>query len=484
MSNPNILFKGIPRSPTRGYTKRYLEAVKPDVVVVPCTGSFALAYVAREAGILGKNIFCGDISLYSTALGRAFMNQDWRLDIKETAPDSAQLIAPYLTDPLSKAAAILWMIRLLQYEPRGKKPQTRHKGSFQTELQRNIAVYIQQIKTQIAEYGDLLTGITYQAQDMWLTLEQFKSNPKAVLLTNPPRYTGGYDRMFAGIDGVFDWDQPEASQFTEKDYGRLMDTLAHEPAHTLMYYATQGEDPAPQWNTGHHQWKSLFADLPNNKGAAAAINWIVGNHDAIKVDANRARIYEGKPKFALFKGEVKPTSELRAVKVDKVTGDYYRDLFIHKLPGSVTEVYVGLLLDGYLMGIIGLHLADMRRGKVIKKGEKVLDHCASVTFAFTAPQERYKLLHKLTLGSLISTWFWDDILGQEKTFDLDGAPKHVKTTMLTQHPENKTARGIMKLDTREEQADGTYKLTYSTATLSRTREETLVWWLSKFAGEK
>lgn len=476
MSNPNILFKGIPRGATRGYTRQYLEAVKPDAVVIPCTGSFALAYVAREASVPAHRIVCGDISLYSTALGYAFMGKDWRLELKDHP--EAELIKPYLADPVSKAAAVLFMVRLLQYQPRGKRPQNRHNASFQRELRKNVFDYIQQLREQIAEYAELLHGLSYLLQDMWVTMEQHMGNPNAVLLTNPPRYTGGYDRMFAGIDSVFDWDVPEASQFTEKDYSRLMEMLGAQPAHTLMYYATQGEDPAPMWGS---PWKSLFADLPASLGKAAAINWIVANHDPISVEANRPRIPEPKAKFKLFDGQIKPESVLTAVKVDKITGDYYRDLFIHRLPGSVTEVYVALLLDGALMGIVGLHLADYRRGKVIKKGDKVLDDCASITFAFTVHHAEYGRLHKLTLGSIKASWFWDDVLGAEKTFDIQGAPKHIKTTMLTRHPENKTARGILTLDTREKQADGSFKLTYSAETVQQSRSETLGWWISKFS---
>ncbi len=231
MSNPDILFRGIPRSKTRGYTARVLSAVKPRKVVIPCTGSFSLAWVAREAGVPADTIVCGDISLYSTA----------------------------------------------------------------------------------------------------------------------------------------------------------------------------GDDPAPQWGS---PWRSVFADRPNSMGQAA-INWIIANRDPIGIEASR--------------------------------------------------------------------------GKVIKKGDKVLEHCASVAFAFTAPHPRYNRLHKLTLMSITSEWFWDDVLGKENWYELNGAPKHVKTTMHTHHPEVKSARGVFKLDTREAQKDGTYKLTYSTATNTRTREGTLNEWLKKFA---
>lgn len=473
MSNPDILFRGIPRGPTRAYTARVLAAVNPSRIVIPCTGSFSLAHVAREAGVSPERIITGDISLYSTALGNAIMGRDWRLDLK-TDDAFAELARPLLTDPVSKAVAVLLLVRVLQYERKDQKAYHQHR---QRELMRNAQVYIDQLRIQIEGLVVALRGLTYVAQDMWLTMEQFCDAPETVGLINPPRYSGGYDRMFAGIDRVFDWDEPQATQFTERDYARLMDMLAQKPALSLMYYATDGDDPAPQWGSA---WQSVFADRPGSLGRAA-INWIIANRNPVGVEASRARIQQGEAKYKLFDGALTTKSELRAVKVDKVSGDYYRDLFIHKLPGSVTEVYVALLLDGCLMSIVGLHLADYRRGKSIKKGEKQLDQCASVTFAFTCPHPTYDRLHKLTLMSIVSSWFWGDVLAGDRTFDLEGAPKHVKTTMLTAHPENKTARGIMKLDTREPQKDGSYKLTYSAAVTSRTRERTIEEWLTKFA---
>ena len=114
MSNPDILFRGIPRGPTRGYTASVVMASKASAVVVPCCGSFSLAAVAREAGAPAERIVCGDISLYSTALGMAIMNQDWRLDLKPEAGEIGELVRKYVDGaPIAKAAAVMYAIRVL-----------------------------------------------------------------------------------------------------------------------------------------------------------------------------------------------------------------------------------------------------------------------------------------------------------------------------------------------------------------------------------
>ena len=480
MGNPDILFRGIPRTPTRTYTAEVMRSVPPLKVVIPCTGSFSLAWAAVQAGVPPAQIVAGDISLYSTALGQAIMGQRWRLAIKpDVKAEYREVLEPLLGDPITQGVAVLWMIRVLQYV---KKNQKAFHEAHRRELVRNAPAYVEQLQTQVEAMVKAMHGLTYLPKDMWETMSTELEQPGTIALVNPPRYTAGYDRMFAGIDDIFEWDEPKAAQFTEKDYPRLMDMLKEKPALSLMYYATQGEDPAPVWGD---PWRAVFADRPAKLGATAAINWIIANRNPIGIEANRGRINEGKAKFLFFKGEVTEKSDLRAVQVTREVGEYYRDLLIHRLPGANTERYMALLLDGYLLGIIGLHLSDMHRHAKIRKetkqGLKVLDGAASVTFAFTNPHPVYDRLHKLTLMSLVSSWFWEDVLGDESWYTLNGPPQNIKTMMITQHPEVKSARGVFKLDERNQQKDGSYKLAYSSPLVHRTHEGLLKEWLSKFS---
>ncbi len=468
MASPDILFKGIPRGPTRGYTARVIEATQPERVVIPCCGSFSLAQVAREAGVAAEQIVCGDISLYSTALGNAIMGRDWRLEIKH---DSGEIVRPYLTDPISKAAAVLFMIRVRQYDA---KKQSIHKRDQQRELLLNVGFYMDQLKAEVSELAESLHGLTYHLRDMWETLEAHRQEPATILLVNPPRYTGGYNRMFKGIEHMFDWDEPAIAQFVEKDYERLMALLGQSEAQTLMYYATPGEDPTPLWG---EPWRTVFADRPSDS-KRVSINWIISNRAELEPMASRPRIVEGQAKYALFEGEVRPDSELRAVGVEKAVGNYYRDLFIHRLEGSLAEQYVALLLDGQLMAVVGMNLKNLRTGGGKQSG--VTHEPAHLTFAFTVPHAQYKRLHKLTLMFIVSREFWQDVLSKQKNAELFGNVREVQTTMLTRHPENKTARGILKLINREPQPDGSYKLAYKAEVTDRTRQETVALWLKRF----
>lgn len=472
MANPDILFRGIPRGPTRGYTEKVVALTKPSKVVVPCIGSFSLAHVAVTAGVKASDVYCGDISLYSTVLANAIAGTEMRVEIKG---EQAEPLRKYLVaDPIKKAAAVLLMTRVLQYN---RKTMRQIHIDHQRELLTYADAYIEQLEKEIVLMRDWLKGLHYAAQDMWVTLDEHRNDPTALLLVNPPRYDGGYDNMFMGVDEVFDWDAPNIPQFREKDYARLMELLAQSKAYSLMYYATQGEDPSALWG---EPWRSVFADKPGNK-RVAAINWIIANRDPLGTEISRTKLEEGQAKFVMFDDDVKADMTIQALRVEKTVGDYYRDLFIHKLPGSVTETYAVILLGGKLLATVGLHLADLRRGRKMKKGDKTVGKTANITFAFTAPHSRYERLHKLTLMALTSDWFWGDLLSKETWFVLNGAPDYVATTMLTHHPENKTARGVLKLVDRKPQPDGTYKLSYLGAVQKRTREQTVGEWLNRFS---
>jgi len=256
-----------------------------------------------------------------------------------------------------------------------------------------------------------------------------------------------------------------------------MDYLAASEALVLMYYASKGEDPSPTWGP---PWRSVFADRPGNT-RLTSLNWIVSNKTLLPHVMVRTKLHEGRSSFPLFHAPVKEGMELRAKMISQQEGDYYRDLFVHRLPGGGAENYCAVLLDGHLLGIVGAHMQSYRTGSGVLAGTPTSELPAKIVFAFTAPQELEPRLHKLTLMSMCSAWFWEDVFGALGWFQIRGVPEMIQSTMLTPHPENKTARGTgMTMRSRERQSDGEYKLVYEAHVADRTREETLALWYQKF----
>lgn len=403
MANPDILFRGIPRSKTRGYTAEVLSKLDPSRVVIPCCGSFSLAATSIGAGVKPDKIFCGDVSLYSQALGMAIMgNGDWKLQLID---DNFSYLAPMIEsgDPIEKAVAVLFAIRVLQYTVRNK---AAHWKIRERELVENREVYQAQLRDQISELAERLHGVEFRSQDMWETMNEYMHDQDAVLLVNPPRYTGGYDKMFEGIDSVFAWDVPEFRMFTEDEYQPLMEMLGLEPSLTLMYYATPDKDPSYLWGD---PWRAVFADRPGSK-RGVSINWIIANRDPVGLKVSRVIPQAKGARYRLYDDSFEITEKvsLRAKKIDKITGDYYRDLFIHRLEGGQAEVYMALFLDGHLFGIAGINAYGVLEFKTKESEEQ---NTGLLTFCFTVESERYKRLQKLALMSVCSSWFWQAAYG-------------------------------------------------------------------------
>lgn len=468
MAIPDILFKGVPRRFTRGYTAEVLERVRPRKVVIPCVGAYALATTVVEAGVPASAIECCDISLYSSVIGHYLSGRPFRL----RAQGQYEWLNEWMTDAAGQVAAVTVGIRLCQYAAKRDTLYTRERVR---EVRERAEVYIGQARAAAEAMHGKLGGLSYRAEDMWDLLRRNVEHDNqwqrenTVLLVNPPRYSGGYVKMYEGVEAAFDWDEPMVSQFSEADYPRLMDYLRAGPL-ALMYYATpanQPEDPAVEWGA---PWKGVFAARPK-MGRTAAINWIVSNKpDILDEKLQRADVEDNIPaKYKLARERrVTADTDLRVIPESKEVASYYRDLFIHNLGHLNAERYKVLLVDGELMSTVGLHLQNLRAGGSMQG-------VAKLRFAMTVRNSFHPKLHKLALMCVVSSWFWSDELS-----DIEPLPVSVQTTMLTKHPEVKTARGIMELKGREfDKQAQLNKLTYYADIIVRTPKETIEAWIGK-----
>jgi hypothetical protein len=315
-----------------------------------------------------------------------------------------------------------------------------------------------------------LGGLRYAPEDMWELLARHKAPADStMILCNPPRYTGGYERMYEGLDQAFDWDQPSCAQFDEEQYERLVRYLDDAPR-TLLYYATPVDDPADPADQWLGPWQSVFAARPKT-GRTAAINWIVTNKPMPKNVLHRSDVEEPiKGKYKLFKeGAITRESHVQVLAESKEVASYYRDLFVHRLGMANAERHKVLLIDGKLAATIGLHLQNLR-------ASGSMQGVAKLRFAFSVPHPDYPRLHKLTLMAVVSSWFYD-----EEMADIEEPPRAVQTTMLTPYPEAKTARGIFELKEREYDKElRMNKLTYYADVVTRTPEQTVEEWLRRW----
>jgi hypothetical protein len=481
MGSPDVLFKGIPNQFVRKYTRDAIVRLRPEVVVIPCAGAFASAIAAVDAGQPPERIVCGDIALYTSAIGYWLAGTDWRLEPK--ADGSFAWMRPILEPmPLdaddadgrdaalmTKMACVVLAIRILQYDRPAAHYQHRKR-----ELIERAPVYLSQIKATAERAMGRLRGITYHARDLWETLGEHRDNPNALLLVDPPWYKSGYANMFRGVDQAFDWDVPRVPEFDPDDAERLTRWLGEGAATSFVYRGTPLKAFANPADEMGSPWRSVFVHHPQSSSSSVA-SWIVTNRpgaldtkfDRDDVEAHarpRYRLYDGKKEIHAI-----DRLEWRHEKRDVV--NYYRDLLVHRLALSQTEDYRVLLLNGELIACFGYHVASIRTGGGVSQ--------ATLTFAFSPHSERYAKLNKLVLMCAVSSWMWDGVMK-----DIEQPPSRIATAMLTQYPENKIARGVMTLTEREwQEKTKQYKLLYHADVVHRSASETLALWLRRYAGD-
>jgi len=154
--------------------------------------------------------------------------------------------------------------------------------------------------------------------------------------------------------------------------------------------------------------------------------------------------------------------------VDKDTALHYRDLLVHRLPGStVSERYYLFTIDGRVVTVFGLHFRDQVTGKTA--------YCAE-TFGISITSQRYTRLGKLFMLCLTSSDMLAFLLHSAPNMLQRNPPVGVQTSSPTIGHEGKADRGVMKLVSREPRPGGGFHLVYRTEWRDESWAETVARW--------
>ena len=159
--------------------------------------------------------------------------------------------------------------------------------------------------------------------------------------------------------------------------------------------------------------------------------------------------------------EITEESKVQIIPIKGAEAQYYRVLWTHNFVGSSATYNRALLIDGYVAGVFGI--------------SKMAADSLFVWYVMKVPHEKYRLgrlCYMLAQNREFANSLLDD-LDKEKVVK-------IRTAMLTKYPENKEVRGIMKLDSRVQDKQNGFKLTYEAPLIDgRSEQETLIQWLRK-----
>jgi hypothetical protein len=410
-------------------------------VWIGCSGNFT---IERTLADMGFRLHGNDVSIYTCALGAYFTGAEFEMTLNPDEAEPIEWLAPYLGDTAAKVATLILCTRFLA--------DVDKEGGY---FERNVRAYRDQFPRLHAETKTRIEAMTlrlesYHPKDVREYLADDVPED-GIVVSFPPFYKGGYEKLYAAMDRHFLWDKPVYEMLDLDDVVSVLDTMTTRPTWIL---ATNHEDE----DRADHLRGFI---QPNVK---AAPFWVYAS------DAN-ARIVHAETK-------VEPVFIPRFGPDDVITEDSRISLTLLK-PGqfeSLRQQYLNkgigatstdvvpyaVRIDGKMIGLIGL-------GSF--KGPNMI----MLMTDFAVPGTAYPRLSKLVVAAALST---EARMSMERSWTR--SVRTMTSAVFTNNPVSMKYRGLFDIRNREELPPGEnfkYKITYESEAGRWSLAEALSTWL-------
>lgn len=305
---------------------RVVSEWESPAIQVLCSGNFTFERALYQAGV--GPLYGNDVSLYSCALGSILAGNPLRVRIK--SPDF-EWLQPYMGDPLSSSVCVLLASRL---------PAHTKNAHYERLMKLWQAQWPDMHARMLDKYRALdpiLAG--FRPQDCTEVLADVPDDWGIV--SYPPTYSGGYERMWRKLDDIFAWDQPHYDKMTVN--GAL--AFARTIAARRYYYVVTAEplpDLEPSWvgyvyKRGH---KECFA---------------YSNHSEPTAFVARAPKYNG----VLLQTD---TPGLSVAEISEKCFETLRAMYLSpRIEPAKAQWPFAVFLDGRLIGVFAMTVTAARR---------------------------------------------------------------------------------------------------------------------------
>ena len=233
------MFVGAIPEPLRAVLAETVASWPVSSLYVGCSGNFTVERVCHRPGL---TLHGNDISLYSCAMGSHLLGERLPVTIKD--PEYAWL-EPYIEDSAGLVATLMLCTDMLDGYGRTGRWFDRQRHAYRSQWD--------------ALYGKTLITLLKAGEDV--RLESFvpgdcvafieSAPPEAAIVTFPPTYRGGYERLYRGIDAVFGWEPPTYPMFDDASLERLLEAVQ---AHAYWMVARDEElEPLAPFAVGRVQ---------------------------------------------------------------------------------------------------------------------------------------------------------------------------------------------------------------------------------------
>lgn len=379
-------------------------------VYVGCSGNFTVERILADVGI--AKIHGCDVSLYSCALGTTLAGHPMTVTVKD---ERFAWMAPYLTPGLDTVVTLLMSLEYLRFVDRDEPYHARMRALYEDRWE---TLHSQSLK----KVEKLVEGVVLASYTPGDVLDFVAAVPEdGVVVTFPPTYASGYEKLYAKLDDTFAWDAPDYPTFDDDRFALLMQALTEKAG----------------WMTMRDHEVPLLADHLVGKAqttAGAKPVFVYASRDGCRLTTVQQKV-EPVP---MPRAEGPLTGDLALVRL---TGGQLNHLRSQYLSVGITpagaQVVLGVTVGGQLIGVLAFS-TSMYSGQ--------FSDAYMMTDLAVAPTP-YKRLSKLVLAVACSTEVRDVLVQSFNT-----RIRVIGTTAFTKKATSMKYRGLFEQYSKKDDA--------------------------------
>lgn len=395
-------------------------------VYVVGSGDFAIERVLCGLGFV--SVYSNDQSLYGCMIGNHLCGNPLSIGIRD---GEYQWLEKYMLPGVDSIAAIMLVMQMSQYVGRSEPYHVKMLAAYKNQFDRMFEATRARISSALE--GVSLAGFGQRGLFDFASSIPYSSN----IIIFPQNYSSSYGRMCDWLNGVFEWDQPEAQRFNLSQLEELSQLI------------TKHENWVIGYNSNILQLET-FLRGKTQTGLRSRPYFIYSNDSG--------------PRLAL------PHQTLQTINIPRLSGDLHGDLSVlvisqaqmnqlrseylspHIIPAS-SDLNLAVTVGGELIGAMAFSRADF-----------MCDVYMMTDFAVRP--SKYKRLSKLVLAAVFSTEVQAILAGCFKR-----KMETVATTAFTEKAGSMKYRGLFDLYNRSDE-----KVNYWGHLGRWTLQEGFQWW--------
>lgn len=414
------MFRGSVPAPMQSIISEITKSWACMDVYIGCSGNFTIER------ILGKDkkfkLHSNDVTIYSVSIGRYLVGEPIGLAIKDEWLDRFGWLNEYMETESDCLSTVLLSTRLLERLDKDNLYYVRMRNAYKKQWPSLHAKTVEKINSVGLRLESFFEG------DVVDWLEQVPDDQGVICF--PPFFTGDYKNMFANLEQVFSWQEPEYQEITEERKDLLFDRMRKKKYWILgLNYRLDGWEKHLRGVT-----QTTNRGVPIYVYASGNAAHIVQPRQEIEHVLN-PRLQRGQEVGDNIALAVLSSAQFQALR------SQYMNRYIN--PGMAT-VAVAVMVDGFIVGVYAISPASA----TANWDSKVDTPYVYLLSDFPVEPTDYARLSKLVLYAALS---------KEGKMLAERVVKHrvrsIITTAFTDRPVSMKYRGLFELLGRKENKD-------------------------------